>query len=276
MLSLTFNTLLILSMIAFIFITLILFAQVHLQNYNPKHVFWNRMNLFAAVVIAATLLSVVPQLFISGRTLPQCRLLHLLAGCFYNLTNAMVRLFFLVRSEMVVPRTRSQSALWRSLLLLWTLNASLSAIGMFLYISVAERDGVCIVEFQQTFVLLNSIVLPIAFDLVVNARFVYFVSRTSAAAGMMDGATRRLLRVTCLLSLSTMAVSILVACVLMGAIPLRDGRQLTPILVVEQVYNACMMAWPAIIIRYMKTSEAAASTSQARVGHDDGKPGHVC
>ena len=70
------------------------------------------------------------------------------------------------------------------------------------------------------------------------------------------------------------ATSVVVACVLMGTIPLSERRLLTTVLALEQVYNACMMAWPAIIIRYMKNSEASASLNVAPVDDIDAKPEH--
>ncbi|KMS94353.1 hypothetical protein BVRB_022260 [Beta vulgaris subsp. vulgaris] len=233
--------------IVVVVVTLAAFTAIHYAKYNPANVQWNRMNLLAIFIIPFSLCCIIPQYFLFDRTDAECALLHHWAGSLYYITNGLVKVFFLARSNLIAEA----DSRFGKLLMASCLMNIVSAFVLFnLTAGTAVINNICVVILNPLFAINFIFIVPIMLDLAINIRFIYYLNitiRVTSTANSDATVPRRLLKVTCMLSFSAMCVSLMVIFCIFGIIALRDDSLLTPIISFELTYNACAIAWPTII-----------------------------
>ena len=118
--------------------------------------------------------------------------------------------------------------------------------------------GLCAYIPEKIYSLFVLFICPVCIDIMINSRFIYHVFLTTMkTAGVFRAghanAPMRLLRITCLMSVSSAIVSLFAALCAILIIPLPDLALITPILCFEQSYHVWSTCWPAIIVRVLKS-----------------------
>ncbi|SPQ93933.1 unnamed protein product (mitochondrion) [Plasmodiophora brassicae] len=206
---------------------------------------WQRINAGIVFVLLATIGTAIAQMFLVGRTDSECNILHRVSGSLYTTSEPLVRILFIARlfefNKMTVSWERIMD---RCLLMSAFLYLLAAVVTLNLTMGTAIVDNVCTAILNPAAAGL-TFMLPQIIDIVTNARLWQVVKEARACSALLV-----LLSMTLGFFMASSAISILSLLIVLQIIPL-DPAFYTVWLTFQQAFDACSIALPTIIARFM-------------------------
>lgn len=197
------------------------------------------------------------QLFLVGRTESGCAALHRTAGNFYWIMLSLMHMYFMLR-VILIHKTAPINSQRVDFVILGLLCIYFPIATVFFNLEtwtfILPDVGVCLIAFSQPFVV-QLLVLPTAFDVLINWRFLAYIVMANRDTGVRtdggSGRIGRLIRITAVFFLFQTIFALVLGLMLFGAIPVPPGSQ-TVVFTLQMSVNAGSTIWPMIAVQCMK------------------------